>query len=159
MIGEGVNRVRIVESYLSVAGTGTEMLCIVGEEVSGSDRITAFLYFTERSMKHTVKSLSNLGFDARASGFDFSLLDGDDSPILGAEADFDCAFEEYDGTDRLKVKWINRPGQTGGAARRMSDDERRKFAARMRTTYSGGAAPAAPRPAEPAGSKDDDIPF
>lgn len=116
-------------------------------------------WLTGRAWQRTVEALKACGWD----GVSIEEMEG-----MGTkEVELVLEEEEYEGTVRTKVKWVNAIG--GGqmrVARPMEGDERRRFLAKMqaRLGHTGPAkkASAPPQQRKQAPSKppaDDDIPF
>lgn len=137
--------------------TGKEQAAIefelIGDHADSGQSITAFLFFTEKTLSRTVESLRHLGW----TGDDLSELpalaaDGK----LGQEVEIVVDHEEYEGKVSAKVKWINRPG--GGSIKLekpLDDAGLRTFAARMKASIRSAKPPqrsALPAPAGAGGN-------
>lgn len=126
-----------------------------------------------------LESLLYMGF---ASDDLLELMDISDDEarrLMPDTVDLVCAPEVYNEVERLKVKWVNRPG--GGRAgfkKPLSKEEMRAFAAQMRSNLKNarGGAPSRPASSRPANGarpatgyanaphpnapgNDDDLPF
>jgi len=115
------------------------------EDVDGQ-HITWYGYFTEKTEASTLKALRTLGWSTN----DFCDLTGIDAN----EVQVVVVHEEgMDGVTRARVRWINPLGGTGLAMKaKMSDDQARAFAERMRGKVLASAK-AVPQPsAAPASS-------
>jgi hypothetical protein len=150
----GIYRARPVspEATLAEASTGTVQAAVEFEIISQGyegERIWWYGPLTERAVKNTAKGLRNCGW----TGVKF-----DEAIILdtNAEVDLDIAPEEYNGKVKIKVNWVNKPGEGSGAPTPMDAAKRKAFAARMngflmkdRPGAGPGPAPkgAAPKPA------------
>lgn len=161
----GTYRARAVGAELSTTSTGKEQIAVQFQLLEHEgETLLWFGYFTERALPITVRALRACGWQ----GNDLQDLTG----ILDNEVDLVCANEEYNGTTRLKVQFVNRPGEMP-FVQPMEDTAARSFAARMKGQIAalGGAsgrrsAPstAAPRSAraaqtpEPPPHGDDDGP-
>lgn len=89
--------------------------------------ITYFGSFTEKAVDHTLKAMRNCGWQ----GDDLSNLVG----ITDNEVELVCAMEEYNGQMKLRVRWVNRPGEGKVKLDRPLDSaQRAAFAARMKGT-------------------------
>lgn len=146
-----VRRGKAVEWELGYSKTGNEQIGVRFEFLDG-DRgsITWYGYFTDKAWLYTVENLKTCGWDGKS----LAALDG-----MGTrEVELVLVEDNYDGTPRLKVKYINAPGGGGLAMKMpMTANERRSFAERMQARMGGrpSAPPPAPTPARP----DDDLPF
>lgn len=140
---------RATGAELGYAGTGTEQVAVEFEVVEEGEcqgeRIVWYGYFSEAAARRTIESLRHTGW----KGDDLSNL----STVGSQDCQIDVQPEEYEGRTRLKVAWVN--SANGGLAlkERMSDEERRAFAAKMRGVVlslgNGKPTPAA-KPATPA---------
>jgi len=152
MIPEGNWRARGVTAALGFTKDDNEQLGVElvfspdqDEDVDGQ-HITWYGYFTEKTEASTLKALRTLGW----STDDLSDLTGIDANEVVAVV----AHEEgMDGVTRARVRWINPVGGTGLAMKsKMSDDQARAFAERMRGKVLASAK-AVPQPsAAPASS-------
>ena len=162
-----VYKARGVVAQLGETGGGKPQVgvqfSILDEGMQG-ERITAYLYFTEKTTERSIESLRICGWQ----GDDLTDLQG----IQLNEVELVCEPESYQGPDdqepktTLKVKWINAPGG-GGLRAPMAPDKAKSFAAQMKgqirafdqkhgiKTPSNGSAG---RPVPPPHT-DDDIPF
>lgn len=89
-------------------------------------RITAFLYFGEKSAPHSMKGL-------RAAGFTGDDIDkfSDQNPDI--ECQIVVGHETYQGKTRAKVLWINQAGGGGFVfEKQLSPSELRKFSAQFK---------------------------
>lgn len=139
---------------------GDEQLVITFDTNDDPRYVTAYRFFTEAALPYTEADLRSLGWDPVANSWALDLLISSDH-LVGAKASLVCAYEEYEGKKRLKVKFINAPG--GGAVKdRMTVDEASDFTRRLRGRLgvTGGAAPRPQAvPAAVAEADDDPIPF
>lgn len=149
---------------LGKTGTGKIQLAITFEHRTEGvpSAPTSYLYFTDACMEMTEKALRTLGWDPIENqwGIDDMITMG---AIIGAKASLVCAWEEWEGKNRFKVKFINEPGGGGAVKERLSSDEASSFtsALRQRLGVTGGAKKkkaAKPAPAA-VGADDDEIPF
>lgn len=81
--------------------SGTEQVALYGQTVDG-EKLTAYLFLTEKTQERTIKTLLGLGWD----GEDYEGFRG----LKGKPAEFECEDEEYEGKTRERVKWVNVPG-------------------------------------------------
>lgn len=163
----GTYRAKPLGAALGVANTGNEQVGIefqLLDEPGGN--ITYYGTFTEKAAQHTIKALRVSGW----RGEDLS-----DLSSIGADTALEVHLvienEEYQGTVRAKVKWVN---ASGGLAFKtpLTGDGAKAFAARMRGAVLAfdksagqpkpnsrtGAQP--PEPPHPASDVDyDDVPF
>ena len=106
--------------------------------------VTWYGYFGENSITHTMKALRTCGWSTDSiddlTGFDQNEV----SLVLVEENDLQ-------GYPRIKVRWVNAPGGTGGVAlkAKMAPDEARSFADQMRG-YAQASRATAPPTAAPA---------
>lgn len=113
---------------------------------------TYFATFSDKSYDTFIaKMLTDIGWNPAENDFAFDLLDtGDQSPLVGKEARAVFQMDDYNGTQKLKLRFLNGPG--GGAfvpKERMAPEDAKAFAARMRAKLGGGRPPAT-RPASAA---------
>ena len=82
---------------------GTPFIQISFETVEGS--ITGWLYLSEKALPGSLRTLR------QAFGFDGNFETAADQ-IVGKDCSIVCEVENFEGADRLKVKWINSPSST-----------------------------------------------
>lgn len=129
-------------------------------EESGS-RITWYGYLSEKALEHTVAKLTET--------FDFN---GDLNALYTGTETFDgkmcqitTEFEEYDGKDRLKVKWLNPPGYARQAQPSMDEKSLGSLLARINGKSKAAALAAksvtkpSAKPVAAAKENGDDVPF
>jgi hypothetical protein len=147
MIPEGTWRARGVTAALGFTSNDSEQVGVdlvfspdQDEEVDGR-HITWYGYFTEKTEATTLKALRALGW-ASESLADLSGVDTNEVEVV-------VAYEQgLDGVERARVRWINAIGGGGLAMKsKMSEDQARAFAERMRGKVLA-TAKAAP-PAQP----------
>jgi hypothetical protein len=131
--------------------------------------------------ERVVESLVYMGFEGDDLTALMEISDEEARALMPESVELVCAPDVYDGVERLKVKWVNRPGAgRAGFKKPLAKEEMRSFAAQMRSSLKdarGGKRPAAPssagthRTAAPAGNSkrpsqpqtapvpEDDIPF
>lgn len=125
----GHHRARAVEADLGFAGTGTEQIAINFQFLDGENagqHITWYGFFTEKCVERTFETLRTCGW----KGDDLNDLDGIDENEV--ELVVEMAVDERDGHAYPKVRWVNRLGGGVALGTRMTDDQRKKFAASMR---------------------------
>ena len=149
----GTFRAKAIEGDYGYATTGTEQVAVL-LELEDNTRITWYGFLTEAAAERTLESLTHMGVT------DLETLAG-----LGSQ-EFEAVIdeEEYNGSVRDKVKFINRLGSGGVAIKtRMNEGQKKSFAARHKGKFlaiqqRNGAAPS--RAAAPASTgTDDDTPF
>jgi hypothetical protein len=148
----GTFQVRAVEAALGLAGNGTEQVAVLFEVIEEGEhkgkRITWYGYFTDAALARTIESLRHAGWQ----GADL----GDLSTIGSAECSIVVDWESYEGSDHLRVKWVNAGGSGGLALKtRMDEAAKRAFAARMkgRVIAASGGKGAAKASAPAAGGR------
>lgn len=126
-------------------GTDGEFADIAEEQL----RIMGYFFLEKRDgtlNEFAIKTLQDaLGWDGRDP---FWLQDTD---LSGHPVQITLEFEEYDGKDRLKVKWLNPFGSKGGGGIPRADDATRRsimnrLGSKFRAT-AGGTPQNAPKPA------------
>lgn len=143
----GTYRARAVEAELGYASTGTEQVAVSFELLEGDaagQRITWYGYFSDKGAARTIESLKHCGWDGNLE---------DLSTVGCQECQIVLDWEEFNGRESLRVKWVNGLGQGLAVKNRMDPAQRAAFAQRMKSTVAGvyGTAPAsaarsAPRP-------------
>lgn len=135
----------VVDVALGQTKSGTDQVQVVFEIRDPADgfsaRVSWFGFFTEKAFGITDAGLKALGFDLAANGWNLELLNSQESPILGVEAQLVIEMEEYEGKRRPRIKFINRPGQSSIRGR-LDAAEVKSMAARVRASMGSGAAPA-----------------
>lgn len=144
---------------------GAHMTIDDGEFAGGG--IAWIGFFTDATSDRTIESLRHMGW----VGDDLSELDNLDadgcSRLLPKQVELVCEPELYDGTTRLKVRWVN----AASAGRltfksQLSAGDLKAFAAQMRGQIRNGAR--VKSPAQPAAQRqthsaskhgDDDLPY
>lgn len=153
------------------------------ELANNGERIAWLGHFTDKTTDRTVESLQHLGWKGDDLG-ELEELDAEAcARLLPDVVEIVCEPEEYEGTWRLRVKWINKVGGGRFAFKEpLTGSALKAFAAQMRGTIrnaqQGGGAPrkttapaaaparngggsgyrsTAPHPNAP--GNDDDIPF
>jgi hypothetical protein len=157
-------RARAVEGDYGHANTGTEQVA-VSFELEDGERRTWYGYFTDKAAERTLEALTICGVT------NLETLEGIDAN----EVELVLRDEEYEGTVRERVAFVNRLGSGGIAMKnRMGEKDKKDFAKRFKGQFlklqkENGAAPA---PATRSSSRkatgtddaaapeiDDDIPF
>lgn len=147
MISAGIHRAQCRSVQFGTAKTGTEQTAVefmvVGEDDQDAGQtITWFGFFTDKTLARTVEAFRHMGWQ----GDDLAEL-----PVLAEqgklaeEVEIVVDYEEYEGKQQAKVKWVNRPG--GGRVtleRPMDETGLRAFSARMKASVraAGGPRPA-----------------
>ena len=152
MIPEGRWRARGVNAVLGYTSNDHEQVGVElvfssdqDEEVDGL-HITWYGQFTEKSEDHTLKALRTLGW-AGDNIADLTGIDRNEVELVVVHE------EDLQGVLRARVRFINPVGGTGVAMKnKMSEDQARAFAERMRGKVLASAK-AVPQPsAAPAGA-------
>lgn len=143
----GIYRARPLSPKATVcqASTGTYQVAAEFEILSQGyegERIWWYGFLTDKAMKNAVKGLRNCGWTGSKW----------DEPIeldTNAEVDLDIQNEEWEGKSKLKVAWVNKPGENGGAPVPLEPAQLKAFAARMNgyLLAQGGAPKPASKPA------------
>lgn len=130
-----------------VTTTGTDQIAILFDISDGpfaGQRITGYVYFTEKAGDRAIESLEHCGWD----GDSLAELKG-----MGTkEVEIVCAEEDYNGKKQMKVQWINSPGGRGMAMHEtMSPEQKLAFNERwkgeiLRRKQSKGQKPDASFP-------------
>lgn len=136
----GTHRARAIDAALGMTSTGKEQIAIMFERVDTGERINWYGYFTDGTIDRTIESLQYIGW----TGSDLSEFLG--GLPAGCDHEVDIVVEEEedarDGTMRAKVRWINRAGSGVAIKDRLTDDQARSFAARMRSKIGAAQAKA-----------------
>jgi hypothetical protein len=173
LIPEGTWRARAVTAELGYTAADNEQVGVAlvfspdqDPDVDGRPT-TWYGSFSEKSLKHTLKALRTCGW-AGDNLADLSGIDANEVEVVVAHED------DLEGQPRARAKFINPIGAGGVAMRsKMSEDQARAFAERMRGPVLASTAPpsAAPKPAparqpkrQPAAAgtpapDDDNVPF
>jgi hypothetical protein len=173
-------RVRAVAADIGMSDNGNRQVSITGRVVDHEhytdEEITAILHFTEKTQDRSIESLLNFGFPIDDIT---QLAEADEqkcAELLPEIAEFACAPEEYNGSVRLRVQWVNKPGRGKFTFKnKLEGGDLKAFGAEMKSAFKnarGGAAPrrpapqngqralsAAQHPNAPGSRMDDDIPF
>jgi hypothetical protein len=144
----GDYKVRATKCELSDSGEGKEPQVYVRlETLDGNYHIDWYLGFkTEKAEKFSFKSLRLMGW----RGADLSTLSALDVPN---EVEIHVEEEVYNGTARLKAKWINDGGGGAAGGRPLDQSKAQTFAERMKAKLEKFDAE------NPQASAGDDIPF
>lgn len=109
-IGVGTHDVEVIGTKIDESKNHTEFVGVQFANEAG-DTIVRELYLSPAAYDRTEADLAKLGWSARANDHNFALLNADPSPIRGNRAEIVVTEEMYNNTPRLKVKWINTPGE------------------------------------------------
>lgn len=143
MFPTGTHRARPIDAALGLTGTGKEQIGIMFEHAETGERITWYGYFTDGTFERTIESLRYIGWQGTdLTDFALGLPEG-----VANEVDIVVEDEEdqRDGTIRRKVRWVNSGG--GVAVKdRLSEDQARSFAARMKQRIAASQAKAGVKP-------------
>lgn len=141
----GTHDVQVVDHYLAEIGSKKTPALIVTFEDERGARIQWSGWLSEKAINGTFDVLETaLGWDAAADNHQITALHADQPKLAGREATIVVEEEEYEGTVRLKVRWVNPRGYAGpgpsamdmAAAKSLSDEVRRRV-----LTSRGGPAP------------------
>jgi hypothetical protein len=136
----------ITGNALDQSNSGSPSVCIaITTHEEGPRVLYANLYLTEAAFDSSVKVLREvIGWE----GFDIRELN---EPIFkGIEVTAACAWETYEGKDKFKVKFINKPG--GGGVKKLDPMQAETLARSLNARLaalgraSGSARPAAGSP-------------
>lgn len=161
LIPAGTYRARAIEAQLGKTAKGSEQVGISFAVLTPgfeTQRLAYYGQFGEKSLAITVKALRACGWQ----GLDLSDLRG----IETNEVNLVVEHEEYEGTTRAKVKWVN--DVSAGVVKDVLDPTAAKsFAQRMRAAIAGvdaaapkkNGTPVRGQPPEPPPHTDADLPF
>ncbi len=91
--------VTVMSAQFGESETGTPFVELSFENAEG-ERINGWVYLSEKAFERAVKTLRDaFGFDGN-----FETLP---AQVTGKRCSITTEFDEYDGKERLKVKWIN----------------------------------------------------
>jgi hypothetical protein len=168
-IQAGTYRARAVSAALGETSTGSEQVAVEFElldvEGNAGPHIVWYGYFTEKTVKTTIKALRTCGWTGDLLT-DLSGIDTNEvSLVIEEESD-------QNGRMRPRVRWVNAPGGAGLSLKAPLDGEKaRAFAAKMRSRIAAmdqaeGASKPKPRATakpilspEPPPHDDSDLPF
>ena len=88
----------IAEAVLGESDKGTPFLRLTFHAAEG--QIDGYLYLSDKAIDRTCQVLKDIGFAG-----DFDRLD----TLKGVAVSITCEMEDFEGKDRLKVRWINPP--------------------------------------------------
>jgi hypothetical protein len=91
---------------------GTPYL-LLSMNTEGGETADAYLYLSEKALPNALKTLRD-AFD-----FDGNFETAVDQ-VTGRQVSITCEIEEYDGKERCRVKWINKPRSGGEIANKDS---------------------------------------
>lgn len=132
---------------LGVAGTGTEQIKVTFEITQEGPRKGEqhdwFGYFTDATTQRTLDALEYAGWDGDSLEHPQGLGRLECEIVLGEE--------EYNGENKIKVQWVNRPGGVG-MKNVMTADEAKTFNDRMRSEIAARKAEKAQRSSQPSNS-------
>lgn len=149
------------------SGNGNMQIAIpfeILDEEHGGETITWFATMHDTPDKkgmtgkdRVVESLVYMGFQSDDMTALMEISDDDARALLPETVELVVAPDEYEGTERLKVRWVNRPGAgRAGFKKPLSKEGMRAFAAQMRGALKNARGGAAQRPAQqsmPSGSR------
>jgi hypothetical protein len=160
------NQERVPAKYVTyeigLASTGKEQIGILFEVTDGpraGQQLTWYGSFSRDAFPITVRALRELGW----SGEKIDTLRRELRP--GMPVQLVCELEQYQGKDRLKVKFINRRGQVR-MDQLLTPEQRRSFAVEVQGMLDAGLGERQPGSPSSAGEPEyagdvpeDDIPF
>ena len=128
---------------LGTAKTGTKQVAVTFEVVSQDEHqgetIAWIGSMTDKTWERTIESLQHCGWQGDDLT-ELADLDADGAArLLSAEVQIVCEPEaDQDGNDRLRVKWVNKPGAGRFAFKaKLEGAELRSFAAEMKNSIRG----------------------
>lgn len=154
----GKHMARVVDVMFGNSSNGNPQVAIQFEGDEGFYG-TWYGFFTPDAIKWIRKTVRALGIEWHEKDdatFDVSTLY---DLLPGREAQIVVETEEYEGKERLRVRWVNEPGG-GGLRNPMSRDDARAFAADLMNKAAGRAEQKKAAEADLGGDYNlDDIPF
>ena len=162
---EGKYRCKVTDKQLCESSKGTPQICLTFEVTEPGPQmgqhIMDFMALSEKALQYTVAKLRATGWQ----GVDLSQLE----TVGSRECQIVVQTDVYEGTERLRVRFVNDLDRQGPAVVGTMDTAKQKaLAAKLRGMIAGldpaqaRAKPAAkPAPAgdEPPPPTDDDLPF
>jgi hypothetical protein len=147
----GTYKARAKEWALGMSKNGKEQIALMFEVTSGEyagQSITWFGYFTETAVDRTLDSLRHCGW----ASDNLTELDS----LSANEVELVLDSEEFEGKERLKVKWVNRASRLA-LKEQMSPQAAAAFAAKLRGKAVAHKAKYGPQPqSRPANRPADD---
>lgn len=139
-------------------GGDKEWLAISVADAAGNAGAWFGNFTTDKAVKVTARTLAGLGWDPIARDWAFPEI-LKTNLLVGVKAFAVVVDEEYQGTMRRKVKWLNGPHSRAGME--MDPAQVLDLAARLRARLrnTGLAGPTSPPSSAPASDDDDCIPF
>lgn len=140
MLPAGTYRARAVDSELGYTSTDKEQVVVefsILDEPHVGEHISWYGYFTDGTRDRTIESLRHCGWQ----GEDINNLAGIDLNEVQLVVEHD----EYEGRPSAKVRWVNKAGGIV-LKKRMSPEDAKRFAARLRPHIVANAAKAGARP-------------
>jgi len=153
MITPGTHKARATKSVLTKSSKGTPCMQVEFELIDLGEHITWWGYFaTSKNQEMTLKQLRHCGW----SNDDLQAAEG----IGDALVDLVIKKETYEGEEKLKVAWVNKPGGGSGVSfdSQMSGGEAQAFANKIKGLAIKSREHAVETP-DPEATADDDIPF
>ena len=139
MIAQGTYRAQAVEgsAQYGQTKTGTDQIIIDMDLIDIGERVSVFLYFSEKAAPHSMKRL-------RAAGWQGTNL-ADLSGLGSQECQVSVKYEEYQGEQKMKVEIVS--GGTVTIQNAFDDKSKKAFAAKYaelaKTTAPAGNGVAA----------------
>jgi len=114
-------------------------------------QISGYFYLEKRDGTLNTAAIDQLKKALGWDGADFDWFDANRDELREHPVQIKCEFEEYNGANRIKVKWLDEygAGATGAGVTHADDATRRGMAARLGAklrAYSGGKPVAGPKP-------------
>ena len=131
MIAPGRYSARPIDAALGKTSGGKDQVAVQFEINEGQphagELITWFGYFSEKTVDRTLEALEHCGWNGDSLA-DLSSVGRRDVEIV-------VAHETWEGTNRAKIQWVNRPGGSGLAMKQaLTPGEAQAFDQRMRGT-------------------------
>ena len=146
----GTHLVRVKSTALGTTSTGKTQIAVAFENEHG--HATWYGYFTPASVPYTLERLNNCGWNSAEHNHDVASLH-ESQLLVGNEVEIVIEEEmDNEGRARLKVAWVNRPGEGGGLRNKLSAEEARRVGADLRALIVTAKGPSAD-------VSHDDIPF
>lgn len=108
MIGIGTHLVEVVKhSVRMIQRTGTKYISITFKDPTSNEQIEGAIWLTRKALNQARRSLEALGFDVDNS--ELQILQDQPIFLAGRRAEIVVEMETWNGQERAKVRWINRP--------------------------------------------------
>ncbi len=127
-IALGWHQGEVTDSAIVINKQKKGQIAVMLKSKDDGNSISAYLSCSDASLEWTIKKLEACGWDPAKHDYEFDLLNGDPSPIKGAEVSFEVVEEEFEGKTFKKVSWINRPG----GFKKLDEGKASAFSAKLR---------------------------